>query len=75
MRPVLFYGEVLRFFKTSQSFDQITTLTYILMENFLSLFLYSVKKVLSLHANNFRSSKESDNSKIKIVLIMQGPVY
>ena len=38
MRPVLCFREVLQFFKTSQSFDQITTLTYILMDNFLSLF-------------------------------------
>ena len=35
MSLVLCYGEVLRFFKTSQSFDQITTLTYIHMDNFL----------------------------------------
>ena len=40
MRPVLCYGENLRFFKTSQSFDQITTLTYVLMDNFLSLFQF-----------------------------------
>ena len=39
MRPVLCYGGVLRFFKTLQSFDQITTLTYVLIDNFLSLFL------------------------------------
>jgi hypothetical protein len=38
IRPVSCSGEVLRFFKTSQSFDQITTLTYVLMDNFLSLF-------------------------------------
>ena len=57
MRPVLCYGEVLRFFKTSQSFDQITTLTYVLMDNFLSFFYIIEKKkkskifkwALSLH--------------------------
>ena len=38
MRPILCYGEVLRFFNTSQSFDQITTLTYVLVDNVLSLF-------------------------------------
>ena len=38
IRPVLCYREVLRFFKMSQSFDQIPTLTYVLMDNFLSLF-------------------------------------
>ena len=37
--PVLCYGEVLRFFKTLQYFDKITTLTYVIMDNFLSLFL------------------------------------
>ena len=37
-RKFLCYGKILRFFKTSQSFDQITTLTYFLMDNFLSLF-------------------------------------
>ena len=43
MRPVLWYWEVLRFFNTLQSFDQITTLTYLLMDNFLSLFLLYTK--------------------------------
>ena len=38
MRPVLCYVEVLWFFKASQSFDQNTTMTYVLMDNFLSLF-------------------------------------
>ena len=38
MRPVLFYEEVLRFFKTSQSFDQITTLTYVIIDNFCPCF-------------------------------------
>ena len=39
MRPVLCYGEDRRFFKTSQSLDRITTLTYVIMDIFLSLFL------------------------------------
>ena len=34
MRPVLCDGDVLRFFKTLQSFDQITTLTYVLWTTF-----------------------------------------
>ena len=34
MMPVLCYGEVVRFFKTLQYFDQITTLTYVHMDNF-----------------------------------------
>ena len=28
------YGEIAQFLKTSQSFDHITTLTYVLMDNF-----------------------------------------
>ena len=39
MRPVLCYWEVVRFFKTFQSFDQITTLTYVLMDSFCPCFL------------------------------------
>ena len=39
MRPVLCYGEVLPFFKMVQSFDQITTLTYDLMDNFSPYFV------------------------------------
>ena len=34
MRPVICYGEVVHFFKTFQSFYQITNLTYVLMDNF-----------------------------------------
>ena len=33
MRPLLGYGEVKQFKKNVQSFDQITTLTCVLMEN------------------------------------------
>ena len=39
----------LRFFKTSQSFDQITTFTYVLMDNFLSLFLVNSYYIIILH--------------------------
>ena len=53
MRPILGYGEVLRFFKKSQSFDQITTLTYVLMDNFLSLFIQQTINFLNPKSKSF----------------------
>ena len=50
MRPVLCYEEVLQFFKTSQSFDQITTLTDVLMDNFLPFF-FSVYYIIEFDAH------------------------
>ena len=44
MRPVLCYGEVLLFVKTSQSFDQITTLTTFLWKTFCPCFYFQLKK-------------------------------
>ena len=42
-------GRFCNFFKTSQSFDQITTLTYVLRDNFLSSFMHNFKiKVLNI---------------------------
>ena len=41
MRLVLCYGRVLRFFKTPQCFDQITTWTYVLINNFFFLLSYN----------------------------------
>ena len=54
MRPVLCYGEGFQFFKTSNLFDQNTTMTYVLMDNFLSFFLFgnlmlSIRKKPQIH--------------------------
>ena len=43
MRPLLFYGEVAQFLKTVKSFDQITTLIYVLIDNFCPCFLNFLK--------------------------------
>ena len=45
MMPVLCCGEVMSFFNTSQSFYQITTLTYVLMDNFCPCFIHNSKDI------------------------------
>ena len=52
MRPVLCYGELLQFFKTSQSY-KITPLTYVLMDTFLFLFFISFTELKSVHGSAF----------------------
>ena len=74
MRPVLCYGEILRFFKTSQFFDQITTLTYVLMDNFLSLFilkreLFQDKSCPQERKSRLRQSSYYENLRLHYVNI------
>ena len=55
MRPLLSYGEVARFKKMIQSFDQITTLTYVLIDidNFCPCLYYSLKLESQKHKSRF----------------------